>query len=180
MRFLPALIVLLIAAAHLPPPARAEPATAAPSVQGLIMPTIVPPNAITCHDFRNRIVNIVDVRALGDAGRAEFIPGQGPVIMIDPELMATLPAKLQTFFKLHECGHHALGHLMAPSDRSEKDADCWAIQHGRDTGVFTRYEIANWLPFFAKSTGSIFGHLPGPQRVDFLLGCFDGNDPLKP
>ena len=170
---LPALIALFALALLLLAPARAESATAAPAVQGLILPTVAPRATVTCHDFRNRPVNIIDVRALGDAGRAEFIPGQGPVVMIDPELMATLPENLQVFFKLHECGHHALGHLYAPSERSEKEADCWAIQRGRDAGVFTRQEVANWLPYFAKSTGSRFGHLPGPQRVDYLLGCFD-------
>ena len=124
MRPLLALIEMLALVLQAPAPARAEQATAAPAVQGLILPNIVSPTAITCHDFRNRLVNIIDVRALGDAGRAEYIPAQGPVIMVDPDLMATLPENLQVFFKLHECGHHALGHLYAPSDRSEKEADC--------------------------------------------------------
>lgn len=152
------------------------PAGAADSLPDPTPNAIVPPaadQALACRDFRNRVVHTVEVHALGDAGRAEFVYGQGPVIMIDPELMGMLPANLQMFFKLHECGHHVLGHLFAPTDKSEMEADCWAIHKGRETGIFTRADIDKWRPFFANSVGSNFGHLPGPQRVEFLLGCFD-------
>ena len=126
-----------------------------------------------CRDFRNRIVRTVEVQALGDAGRAEFIEG-GPVIMLDPVLMGGLPANLQVFFKLHECAHHVLGHLFAPTTESEKEADCWAIKQERIKAGLTRDDIVAWSPHFAASKGSVFGHLPGPQRIEFLLACMDG------
>lgn len=150
--------------------ALADQARAAP-----VLPSPLPPaadkSAVTCRDFRNRIVRTVEVEALGDAGRAEFIAG-GPVIMLDPILMAKLPANLQVFFRLHECGHHVLGHLIAPTSESEKEADCWAIRQARKRGL-THDDIIAWKPHFAASKGSIFGHLPGPQRIDFLLTCLD-------
>ena len=128
--------------------------------------------AMACRDFRMRPVRTVEIPDLGDAGRAEFVAG-APVIMLDPALMARLPASLQVFFKLHECAHHVLGHLFAPTGRSEKEADCWAIREGRKRDVVTKDDVIAWKPHFAASRGSTFGHLPGPQRIEFLLGCFE-------
>ncbi len=132
-------------------------------------------SAITCRDFRNRPVRMMDVADLGDAGRAEFVQGN-PVIMLDPVLLGKLPESLQMFFKLHECGHHVLGHIFAPTDASEKEADCWAIKQGHQLGLFAHTDVAGWLPYFAASRGSPFGHLPGPQRVEFLVACFEGDE----
>ena len=128
--------------------------------------------ALGCRDFRNRPVRTVELPSLGDAGRAEFVQGF-PVIIVDPGLMGTLPANLQMFFKLHECGHHALGHLFAPTTESEKQADCWAIKEGRRRSLFSHDDILSWKPQFAASVGSKWGHLPGPQRVEFLVTCFE-------
>ncbi len=136
-----------------------------------VAPTPDPIN-VGCRDFRNRPVRTMDVPTLGDVGRAEFVEGF-PVIMLDPGLLTTLPVNLQTFFKLHECAHHVLGHLFAPTVDSEKQADCWAIKEGRKHKIFGHDEIVAWKPYFAASLGSKMGHLPGPERVTFLVGCFD-------
>ena len=169
MRYVLALLATLLS----PAAALADPARAAP-----VLPSPLPPaaekSAVACRDFRNRIVRTVEVQALGDAGRAEFVAG-GPVIMLDPVLMGGLPANLQVFFKLHECAHHVLGHLFAPTIDSEKQADCWAIKEERKSAGLTRDDIAAWQPHFAASKGSTFGHLPGPQRIEFLLSCLEGD-----
>ena len=130
------------------------------------------PLGVGCRDFRNRPVRMVEIPALGDVGRAEFIDGF-PVIMLDPAVMQSLPSNLQTFFKLHECGHHVLGHLFAPTFDSEKEADCWAVHEGHKRQTFTHDDIVAWKPYFAASRGSTMGHLPGPERVAFLLTCYD-------
>ena len=143
-----------------------------------VLPPAVPvplpndPLGVGCRDFRNRPVRTLDVAALGDVGRAEFIEGF-PVIMLDPAVMEKLPASLQTFFILHECAHHVLGHLFAPTVESEKEADCWAIHEGRKRKTFSHDDVLAWKPHFAASLGSKMGHLPGPERVAFLLACFD-------
>lgn len=124
-----------------------------------------------CRDFKRRPVRLIEVKALGDAGRAEYI-GSGPVIKVDPEIMQRLPEGLQLFFELHECAHHALGHLFAPTLDSEKEADCWAIKEGVRRKVFTPSDIAQWRPHFENSRGSVT-HLPGPQRVAFLANCVE-------
>jgi hypothetical protein len=146
------------AAAPLPPPRS-------------ILPPAAEQRAASCKDFKRRPVRTVEVSDLGDAGRAEFIEGM-PVIMLDIKLMASLPANLQVFFKLHECAHHVLGHLFAPTDKSETEADCWAIKEGRKLDAFNVAEIASWKPHFAASRGTVFGHLPGPARIEHLVGCF--------
>lgn len=50
-------------------------------------------------------------------------------------LQWTRPAT-QLFVYLHECGHHALGHLYkAPALRWEREADCWAMELLVDGGM---------------------------------------------
>jgi hypothetical protein len=144
----------------------------------LALPTpALPTNAsLACRDFKGRTVKLVEVPDMGDAGRAEVV-NSVPVIILDPRLLGHLPANLQLFFGLHECAHHVLGHLYAPTTESEKQADCWAIKAGRNRQAFTRDDVESWKPFFAASQGSRLGHLPGPARVDFLLStCFENPD----
>ncbi len=125
---------------------------------------------IGCRDFKRRPVRVVEVPSLGDVGRAEYI-GSGPVIKVDPMIMQTLPVSLQNFFALHECAHHALGHLFAPTIDSEKEADCWAMKEGVKRRTFEVTDVESWRPFFQNSRGSVF-HLPGPKRVAYLINCF--------
>jgi hypothetical protein len=128
---------------------------------------------MSCTDFRGRSVLAVPVSDLGDVGRVEVI-NTVPYILLDPELMRTLPKPLQIFFYVHECAHHKLGHWYNRTANSEKEADCWAIVYGRDRGIFRRQMVVDFEPWLAKSRGSAFGHLPGRERVQHLLACFDG------
>lgn len=130
-----------------------------------------------CQDFRGKEVTTIKIDELGDVGRA-WVINTVPYIMLDPQLLQPLPYKLQNFFYAHECAHHVLGHWYNPSSESEKEADCWAIRYGRDTGLFRRQEIADFAPWLARSAGSRFGHLPGPLRAQYLLDCFDSAEPL--
>jgi len=125
-----------------------------------------------CTDFRGRRVLTMQVADLGDVGRA-WVVNTIPYIIMDPELLRTLPPKLQLFFYSHECAHHVLGHWYNRTIYNERDADCWAIKRGRDMGVLTRQEVVNFAPWLAKSGGSAWGHLPGPERAKHLLTCFD-------
>jgi len=151
----------------LPLPMGSGAATAAGSKGSEAAKATIP--EIGCRDFRRRPVRVLEVPALGDVGRAEFV-GSGPVIKVDPDIMRRLPNGLQAFFALHECGHHALGHLFAPTSESEKEADCWAMKEGVRRQDFAAADVAGWRPFFENSRGSAF-HLPGPQRVTFLANC---------
>src|SRR5262245_60497829 len=125
-----------------------------------------------CRDFRGLIVRTTRTTQLGDVGRASII-ARMPIISLDSDRNATLPAKLQIFFYMHECAHHVLGHNFRPTAASEKEADCWSIKHGRDNHLLTRHDVEEFAPYFAQSRGSPAGHLPGPERQAYLLGCFD-------
>ena len=131
--------------------------------------------SVTCTDFRGREVHTLRVNGLGDVARA-WVVNHIPFIIMDRARLAKLPPKLQLFFYGHECAHHKLGHWMHMSMDNEREADCWSIREGRDKGLFTRDEVAAFAPWFANSRGSRYGHLPGPQRVKFLLSCFDNDD----
>lgn len=127
---------------------------------------------LQCRDFRGRTVMNMRADQLGDVARA-WVINRMPVIALDVERMKTLPPKLQVFFFGHECAHHRLGHTYNASLDSENEADCWSIKTARKRGYFGRPDVEAFTPHFAKSRGSRFGHLPGPQRVARLLQCFD-------
>lgn len=110
---------------------------------------------------------------LNDVGRAYW--AQEPIIELNPGVLQQLPPKLQLFWYGHECGHHVLGHLLpgGQSPQSEIQADCWAIQIGKQQGLFSRQEVIAFAPYFANNPGSPWGHLPGPQRAQLFVQCFD-------
>lgn len=160
-RSIPALTLMVLMMALTPRPANA--AGAGYQIAGTPM---------SCTDFRGRSVMALEVYNLGDVGRA-WVINTVPYILMDPEVMRTLPKPLQVFFYVHECAHHALGHWYSPTPNSENDADCWAVAYGRDHGIFLRQTIVDFEPWLARSKGSAFGHLPGHQRVQHMLDCFD-------
>jgi hypothetical protein len=125
-----------------------------------------------CRDFRGQRVVVMQAPGLGDVARARII-GRIPYIQLDPDRLATLPPPLQHFFFGHECAHHVLAHNFYPTPTVEVDADCWSITTGRDRGLFSRRDVEAFAPYFAHSKGSILGHLPGPERAQKLLSCFD-------
>ncbi|MGH1417244.1 MAG: hypothetical protein ACRBCJ_00115 [Hyphomicrobiaceae bacterium] len=127
---------------------------------------------VSCKDTRGRQVQLRSVRDLGDVGRAWVVRGV-PFIVMDKDLLKTLPPKLRLFFYEHECAHHRLGHWYAITKNIEQEADCWAIKNGRDRKLFSRQDVRAFAPFFANSKGTRWGHLPGPQRAEKLLACYD-------
>lgn len=56
-------------------------------------------------------------------------PDRQAVIVLAP-LLKKLPAVVADFILYHECGHHALGHLVGVGDplTNEEAADCWAAR----------------------------------------------------
>lgn len=139
---------------------------------GLEIQPVIGGNAMRCHDYRGAVVRTLQTTQLGDVGRASII-GRMPIISLDTDRLATLPAKMQVFFYMHECAHHVLGHVVRPTLESEREADCWSVTYGRSAGLLTRPDIEAFAPHLARSRGSRFGHLPGPERHAHLLRCFD-------
>jgi hypothetical protein len=146
--------------------------TASGRAEGLVIDPVIGGLPMTCKDFRGIDVRTTLITQLGDVGSARIM-GRMPVILLDPDRLDKLPPKLQVFFFAHECGHHVLGHSFAQTTSSENEADCWSIKYGRDHGLFTRQDVAEFAPYFAHSKGTSTGHLPGPERAARLLACFD-------
>jgi len=140
--------------------------------EGLEITPVVGGQPMRCRDFRGVIVRTTLSTDLGDVGRAQIIT-RIPVIALDPDRLRTLPPRMQIFFYMHECAHHVLGHTISPTKASENEADCWSIKYGREAGLFSRIDVEGFGPHLADSKGSPFGHLPGPQRQEHLLQCFD-------
>lgn len=100
---------------------------------------------------------------LDDVGYA-IVDIYGPRILLNPNRMTPLSTALKLFIFAHECGHLVTG-------GTEDDADCWAIQIGKQQGWFT---LANW-PALIDSLGNSpgdFSHRPGPQRLARIAACF--------
>lgn len=140
--------------------------------QGLETQPVIGGNPMRCYDYRGAVVRTLHTTQLGDVGRASII-GRMPIISLDSDRLATLPQKMQVFFYMHECAHHVLGHVVRPTLESEREADCWSINYGRTAGLFARVDVEGFAPHLARSRGSRFGHLPGPERQAHLLKCFD-------
>jgi hypothetical protein len=140
--------------------------------EGLEVQPVIGGNPMRCYDYRGAVVRTLKTTELGDVGRASII-ARMPIISLDADRLGALPEKMQVFFYMHECAHHVLGHVIRPTLESEREADCWSINYGRWAGLFTRADVEGFAPFFAKSNGSRFGHLKGPERQAYLLKCFD-------
>ena len=95
---------------------------------------------------------------LGDVARATI--GQ---IYVNGPMFFSLPIAAQLFVYAHECAH-------SMGIANEAQADCFAIQLGRQQG---------WVnPMtFPQMCASVFGsvgdwtHMPGPQRCQLMLAC---------
>lgn len=134
--------------------------------------TLIAGVTLECSDFRGRPVQTYKTSGLGDVARSTLY-GRIPVITLDTEVMESLSGKLQIFFYLHECAHHVLGHMFAPQPDSENEADCWSIKTGRDQSYFNRADILAFTNRIMASPGSARGHLPGRERMAYLLECFE-------
>lgn len=120
---------------------------------------------VYCTAFDGRPVATVTDVSLPDVGRA--IPGPTPIIVLNPAVLNQMTPRMQLFWYAHECAHHRLG----PAN-SEINADCWAIKLMRAQGLLRREDLPELQAQIARTPGSVWGHLPGPQRAQLFAGCF--------
>lgn len=102
---------------------------------------------------------------LPDVGRAS--PGMPPRIELNPNVLAKLSPKMQLFWYGHECAHHVLG----PAN-NEINADCWSIKTMRNQGLLAPQEVYQLQVQILNTPGSMWGHLPGPQRAQLFAHCY--------
>jgi hypothetical protein len=135
--------------------------------------TFIAGQPVFCQDINGIPVKTVPAPQLNDVGKAT-IYGGFPVIFLNPNVLRGLPPAIQLFWYAHECGHHVLGHPLSQFQiTAERNADCWAIRIGRDQGWFTQYDLVNMKQYFINNPGSLWGHLPGPQRLRNFANCFN-------
>ena len=129
---------------------------------------------VHCTDARGFPVTLVSEPQLNDVGMARLAPNGAPEISLNPLILENLPPAVQLFWYAHECAHHVLGHTLGvPQLNNEMDADCWAIRIGRNQGWFRRQDLSGMYHYFINNPGSPWGHLPGPQRLQHFVNCFE-------
>lgn len=121
---------------------------------------------VNCTSNMGQQVVFVPNWNLPDVGRAT--PGIPPRIELNPNVLAQLTPKMQLFWYGHECAHHVLG----PAN-NEINADCWAIKTLRNTGLLAPFEVPHLQAQIANTPGSLWGHLPGPQRAVLFAQCYN-------
>jgi len=120
---------------------------------------------VHCTSFTGEPVALVPNWNLPDVGRSS--PGMPPRIELNPGVLAMMTPKMQLFWYGHECAHHVLG----PAN-SETNADCWSIRTMRDQGLLSPDEVPQLQAQIASTPGTMWGHLPGPQRAALFAQCY--------
>jgi hypothetical protein len=109
---------------------------------------------------------------LNDIAVSRLDPSGYPIIEYNPNIVLRVSPPTRRFFYLHECGHHALGHIARNRYvpfASEQEADCWAARAMRDEGLSSQ-ELGAIQADISTSQGD-WSHLPGPRRAINLEGC---------
>lgn len=127
---------------------------------------------VTCNDFRGIPVILVPNPNLNDVGMATLGPQGQPIMMLNPNVISSLPPVMQLFWYAHECAHHALGHIINRNITNEAEADCLAIKIGRDQGWFPPQAFQQLIIMLGNNSGSPWGHLPGPMRIQNMMNCY--------
>jgi hypothetical protein len=105
------------------------------------------------------------------------VEGNQPVIYLRNSLVASYPVPVKRFLYAHECGHHALGHVigalyyrMVIGPPDELAADCFSGQQLLRKGLISAAEWQQVLGFVATIPGDPTTYA-GPQRVQLLKQC---------
>ncbi len=128
---------------------------------------------VYCNDFRGIPVLLIANPNMSDVGMATLAPNGQPVMMLNPMILNRLPRELQLFWYGHECAHHVLGHIARRAISNEAEADCWAVVKGREEGWFPPRAFEGLIAMLGNSQGSPWGHLPGRQRIQNMLYCYE-------
>jgi hypothetical protein len=100
-------------------------------------------------------------------------PQYGPIIVYNPIVANRFSRQFGTFFYMHECAHHVLGHTYSPQRGMgvEQQADCWAIRMLVGRGIFRAPDMAVVQQELSNASTGSWQHLPGPQRAINLQQC---------
>lgn len=128
---------------------------------------------VFCNDFRGLPVQLIVDPTLNDVGRATLDAYGRPIMLLNPTVLQRLSPELQLFWYGHECAHHVLGHAVRPHLGNESEADCWAVRTGRAQGWFPPQAFHGLTQMLYANPGTGEGHLPGPQRIQNMIACYN-------
>jgi hypothetical protein len=131
-----------------------------------------------CIDARGIPVLDIQDPSTNDIAVSRLAPNGAPVILYNPFVVLSSSNVTRRFFYFHECGHHALGHVLGNYIPlvSEQEADCWAARTLVARGEFTLNDLRQVQMEISSSPGD-WSHLPGPQRAMNLIAlCMGGTD----
>lgn len=95
--------------------------------------------------------------------------GDNRHIVLNPQLLAKFSPIVQIWWFAHECGHTILG-----PQHTEADADCYAANAMRRTGVLIHTDQLVNFAFELSALPATPTHLPGPARVKTIAHCAFG------
>lgn len=103
---------------------------------------------------------------LPDIAMVQVVNGQ-VVILYNPVTCAAAGPALCGFYRAHEYGHVALGHVALGTfpPQAEAEADCWAARAAGQA------EVQAALAYFSSGGGGDLTHGSGPERAQRLLAC---------
>lgn len=126
-----------------------------------------------CVDSLGHPVKSVQDTSLKDVAQATLGMAGEPIILYNPTVLAGALPETRLFWYLHECGHHALGHVAlrtAYGIPAERAADCWAAQILVTQQKMSPERFQQIAAGFAYNPGD-WQHLPGPQRTLDIARC---------
>ncbi|HET7433258.1 MAG TPA: hypothetical protein VFN10_00955 [Thermoanaerobaculia bacterium] len=128
-----------------------------------------------CRDPFGNFVPAFANAYIPDVAIATWSPQTGPIIYYQPNV-AFSPGAVSTFVYYHECGHHALGHVLGfsrgiPGPPSmEIDADCYAMATLAQLGL-TQRDFALIAGAFYYNPAKPPYYPDGPTRVAYMQAC---------
>ncbi len=147
--------------------------TSAASAQYAAIGTTIGIGPVTafCRDpYGNSVMNYSG--SINQAAMSSVV-ASGPAIVVDPHVMNSYPTAFQIFTYVHECGHHALGHVVGvnPTPTREFQADCYAAKKTRDLGWLSSAGF-NTAMQVLQTFPADSGHPSGPARVANARKCY--------
>jgi hypothetical protein len=128
-----------------------------------------------CRDINGVPVPSVPNAGLQDVAQATILNGRA-IIYFNPAVLAWTRPQTRLFFYAHECGHHALGHVMSGLRLGqEQEADCWGISRLRELGLLSDRDVTLVQGDIARFGRGDWTHLPGRQRAINLRKCLSDN-----
>ena len=146
---------------------------------------IAQPAPPPCRDPFGNIVPAFPDPTIPDGALSTFRPGVGPIILYQPGIAFT-PGAFVTFVYYHECGHHALGHVVMmargqrPPPSMEVDADCYALTTLVSLGWLNQRAFATIASGFYNNPPKPPYYPAGPWRVAYMNSCLQSRNIILP